>query len=104
LVLVAVTTDTLLGVATPVIGGAELPALLVEFAVVLPDPKHPATRPAAATTQTIPQSLVRSLLNLMFNTSRLASRAVILSRCNMSHRVSILTAARVFGTVSENLS
>jgi hypothetical protein len=65
--LVAVTTDTLLGVAMPVTGGGVV-ALLVADAV-LPDPPQPASRPATAATQAMPRSLVRNLLNIISNTS-----------------------------------
>jgi len=62
--LVAVTTDTLLGVAIPVTGGG----VVVAVAVWL-DPLQPASRPATAATQAMPRSLVRNLLNLISNTS-----------------------------------
>ena len=64
--MVAVTTDTLLGVAMPVTGGGVVP--LVADAVLL-DPPQPASRPATAATQAMLRSLVRNLLNLISNTS-----------------------------------
>jgi hypothetical protein len=50
-----VTTETLLGVATPwiVVGGAE-PPLLVDVEAGLSDPEQPISKPAAAIAQAIP--------------------------------------------------
>jgi hypothetical protein len=63
--LVAVTTDTLLGVAMPVTGGGVVPPLAD---AVLLDPLQPVSRPATAATQAMLRSLVRNLLNLISHT------------------------------------
>ena len=59
--MVAVTTDTLLGVAIPVTVGG----VVVADAVLL-DPLQPVSRPATSATQAMLRSLVRNLLNVIF--------------------------------------
>jgi hypothetical protein len=88
--LVAVTTETLLGVATPVMVGVvepppdvepvppvvevddvppEPPVELVE--AVSPEPPQPAIKPAAAAAHAKPRSCLRNSVKLIYNTSRL---------------------------------
>jgi Na+/citrate or Na+/malate symporter len=67
--LVAVTTETLLGVAMPVMGGG------VDVDTVALDPLQPASTPASTpatvATQAMPRSVIRNLFNLISSTSNL---------------------------------
>lgn len=90
--LVAVTTETLLGVATPVMVGvvepppdvepvlpvvevddvpSEPPVELVE--AVSPEPPQPAIKPAAAAAHAKPRSCLSNSAKLIYNTSRLTT-------------------------------
>jgi hypothetical protein len=66
--LVAVTTETLLGVAMPVMGGGVGPP--AGDAVAL-EPLQPASTPATVATQAMPPSVMRNLFILISSTSDL---------------------------------
>jgi hypothetical protein len=85
----AVTTDTLLGVETPVMGGVvgppPLPVPEDELPPAVdagpPDPPHPASRPATTAKQAMPRSVIRNSLDLISNTSIMYGRSKISWRC-----------------------
>jgi hypothetical protein len=79
-----VTTETLLGVATPWMAvcvpepvPAELPVPAGAVTVSL-DLAHPANRPAVASRQAMPADLTRSFLDVMYDTFALCSAIELL--------------------------
>jgi hypothetical protein len=76
--LVVVTTDTLLGVATPVIGAPFEPPLAPEPPAVAapPEPEQPDSKLATAVTHTMARRLDGSLLDVILHSSTLGMGSV----------------------------